>query len=108
MSGDNPFNNPLPFVTRSSNPVNPNDLYLKSSFNDIPTLVNPYFERHNITIPKNDQASFAKFLFPNPSKCRDTGYLCKIEESRGRVLNRVGFENDKYKSQFLSINYENN
>jgi hypothetical protein len=108
MSGENPSNNPLPFVTLSANQVNQNDLYLKTSLSDVPTLVNPYFERHNITIPVHDQNAFAKFLFPNPSQCRDTGYLCKIEQSRGRVLNRVDFESDKFKSQFLSKNYKDN
>jgi hypothetical protein len=108
MSGENPLNNPLPFITKSLNQVNENDLYLKSSLNDVPTLVNPYFERHNITIPDHDQDKFAKFLFPNPSKCRDTGYLCKIEQSSGRVLNRIDFESDKFKSQFLSKNYKDN
>jgi hypothetical protein len=108
MSGENPLNNLLPFVTKSADKVNPNDLYLKSSMNDIPTLSNPYFERHAITIPVRDQDSFAKFLFPNPSQCRDTGYLCNIKETSGRVLNRVGFESDKFKSQFLSKNYKDN
>jgi hypothetical protein len=65
---------------------------------------NNFLSRHFYKIPDNNQDSFAKYLFPNTSICRDTGYLCKLEENRTRNLNRISYEKDKYVTQNLNLN----
>ena len=93
--------NPLPFNQQQ----NPTDYYKRSMFQKVDTTNQPYFERPYITIPKNNQKSFAQFLYPNPSTCRDTGYLCNVMESSNRVLNRdIFMEKDKYNLTMSQIN----
>jgi hypothetical protein len=96
MSKNNTLpNNPMPFNLNQNN-LNPTDFYSKSKFTEVDTLVAPYFERNIIQNPVKDiipdQTSFAKYLFPNTAKCRDTGYLCKVEAINERQLNRLSFE----------------
>ena len=85
--------------------VNNKDFYTNSLLNfKKDNSNNNYLSRHFYKIPENDQDNFAKLLFPNTSKCRDTGYLCRLEENRGRNLNRISYEKDKYKTQNLNLN----
>ena len=51
--------NPLPFNQQQ----NPTDYYKKSMFQKVDTTNQPYFERPYITIPNNNQKSFAQFLY---------------------------------------------
>jgi len=91
--------NPLPFNQQ----FNPTDYYKNSMFQKVNTGNSPYFERPYYTVQNNDQASFAKFLYPNPSLCRDTGYLCNLKENTSRTLNRdIYMEKDKYKNNYVS------
>ena len=99
-NNDNDNYNPMPMNSKSF--INNKDFYTKSSLNLKKN--NTFLSRHFYKIPNNDQDSFAKSLFPNTSKCRDTGYLCKLEENRSRSLNRLSFEKDKYITQNLNLN----
>ena len=94
--------NPMPFNSKSF--INDTDFYTKSLLLDKKNNINNSFlSRHYYKVPNNDQDSFAKSLFPNTSICRDTGYLCKVEENSSRNLNRVSFDNDKFKTQHLNL-----
>lgn len=64
---------------------------------------NSFLKRHFYKIPENNQDNLAKLLFPNTSACRDSGYLCKVEENSSRNLNRIYYDSDKYTSQNLNI-----
>ena len=106
MSDNNDNNqnyNPMPMNSFSL--VNGKDFYTNSLLNTKKENANNNFlSRHFYKIPENNQDSFAKLLFPNTSKCRDTGYLCRLEENRSRNLNRISFEKEKYVTQNLNKN----
>ena len=67
MDKYNPMNNFLPFDSRDKKTVV--NTIVKSNPNDR-TYQMP------VTTSYPDTTAFAKFLFPNTSACRDTGYLC--------------------------------
>lgn len=101
-NNQNNYFNPMPFDSKSF--VNNKDFYTKSLlFDKKNNINNSYVSRHSYKIPNNDQNSFAKLLFPNTSVCRDTGYLCRVEENSSRNLNRVSFDNEKFKTPYLNL-----
>ena len=104
MSDNNNNNyNPMPMDSKSY--INSKDFYTNSLLNlKKENSNNNFLSRHFYKIPDNNQDSFAKSLFPNTSICRDTGYLCKLEENRTRNLNRISYEKDKYVTQNLNLN----
>ena len=100
-NNDVPFNL-MPMDSKSY--INNKDFYTKSLLNQKKeNSNNKFLSRHFYKIPENNQDSFAKSLFPNTSACRDTGYLCKVQENSTRNLNRISYEKDKYISQNLNI-----
>tara|TARA_B100001123_G_C14587939_1_gene740795 strand:+ start:178 stop:579 length:402 start_codon:yes stop_codon:yes gene_type:complete len=95
--------NPMPMDSKSY--IDNKDFYTKSLLNQKKQNANNEFlSRHFYKIPENNQDSFAKSLFPNTSICRDTGYLCRVQENSIRNLNRISFEKDKYVTQNLNLN----
>ncbi len=55
------------------------------------------FNPNPVTTSYPDTTGLAHFLFKNPSKCRDTGYLCVSNADQTRNLDRMGYNsNDKY------------
>jgi hypothetical protein len=104
MSDNNNNNyNPMPMDSKSY--INSKDFYTNSLLNlKKENSNNNFLSRHFYKIPDNNQDSFAKSLFPNTSICRDTGYLCKLEENSSRNLNRISYEKDKYVTQNLNLN----
>ena len=95
--------NPMPMDSKSY--IDNKDFYTKSLLNQKKQNANNEFlSRHFYKIPENNQDSFAKSLFPNTSICRDTGYLCRIQENSTRNLNRISYEKDKYVTQNLNLN----
>ena len=102
QNDQNDYFNPMPLNSKSF--INDKDFYTKSLLLDKKNNINNSFlSRPYYKVPNNDQDSFAKSLFPNTSICRDTGYLCKVEENSSRNLNRVSFDNDKFKTQYLNL-----
>ncbi len=60
------------------------------------------FNSQPVTNAYPDTTAFAKFLFPDPARCRDTGYLCKTNSDSTLNLDRLAyFSNEKY---FQEIN----
>ena len=85
--------------------INDKDFYTNSLLNQKKNNSNNNFlSRHFYKVPDNNQDSFARSLFPNTSICRDTGYLCRLEQNRSRNLNRISYEKDKYITQNLNLN----
>tara|TARA_B100001121_G_scaffold308622_1_gene333187 strand:+ start:2367 stop:2756 length:390 start_codon:yes stop_codon:yes gene_type:complete len=101
-NNENDFNQ-MPMDSKSY--VDDKDFYTKSLLNQKKQNANNKFlSRHFYKIPENDQDSFATFLFPNTSACRDTGYLCRVQENSSRNLNRISYDNEKYITQNLNLN----
>lgn len=44
-----------------------------------------------VTSSMNDSMAFANFLFPNPARCRETGYLCKTNADMTHNLDRFAY-----------------
>ena len=68
--------------------------------NDTNDSFTKQFEIPNM--PKGD-TSFANFLFPNTSRCRETDYICKVTAEKSQNLDRIVYENDLYTANFLDI-----
>ena len=107
MSDNNDNNeddfNLMPMDSKSY--IDNKDFYTKSLLNlKKENANNEFLSRHFYKIPENNQDSFAKSLFPNTSICRDTGYLCRVQENSIRNLNRISYEKDKYVTQNLNLN----
>jgi hypothetical protein len=51
----------------------------------------------------------AKYLFKDPARCRDTGYLCRTNADQTRNLDRLGFNNpnDKIYQEINNNNKDN-
>lgn len=95
--------NPMPMDSKSY--IDNKDFYTKSLLNlKKENANNQFLSRHFYKIPENDQDSFAKSLFPNTSICRDTGYLCRVQENSSRNLNRISYDKEKYITQNLNLN----
>ena len=105
MSDNNMNDNYNPMPMNSKSFINSTDFYTKSLLNlKKDNINNQYLSRHFYKIPENNQDNFAKSLFPNTSACRDTGYLCRVEENSSRTLNRLSFDKNKFQSQYLNLN----
>jgi len=76
--------------------LNPQELKIKDSFIEQYTT-NP------VTTVVNDQTAYANFLFPNTSKCRDDGYLCKINNEISSRNTRTVLISDNYRPKYLDI-----
>lgn len=57
----------------------------------------------DIIIKDYDQTSFAKKLFPNPSQCRDDGYICKINNQVSKIKSRNVVITENYKPEYLDV-----
>jgi hypothetical protein len=74
----------------------PHELKIKDNFIEKYTT-NP------VTTVVNDQSAYAKFLFPNTSKCRDDGYLCKTNNEISSRNTRTVLISDNYRPKYLDI-----
>lgn len=83
------------------------NFYKGSKFRPEELKFNNSYSRNFITKPittvVNDQTSFAKYLFPNTSKCRDDGYLCKINNNISKKKDRIIIRSNNYKPEYLNI-----
>ena len=55
-----------------------------------------------VTTNVPDTIEFAKLLFPNPAKCRETGYLCYSTADNTMSLDRLAYYKDE--KYFQTIN----
>ncbi len=102
---NNPMGNFLPFDNRTrqavcNNTIKENIDNLVSNVVDDSYKYN--FNTQPVTNAYPDTTAFAKFLFPDPARCRDTGYMCRTNADSTLNLDRLAyFPNDKY---FQEIN----
>ncbi len=99
---NNPMGNFLPFDNRQKEKVcnvssqeHLNNLVSNANIVDDSFKYN--FNPQPVTNAYPDTTAFAKFLFPDPARCRDTGYLCKTNADSTLNLDRLAFyPKDKY------------
>jgi hypothetical protein len=63
--------------------------------------------RHFYTQPETqvvNDSSFAKFLYPNTSSCRDSGYICKSNAEGLKNYDRIVL-NGNSAMQYYKVNY---
>ena len=90
----NPMGNFLPFDDRTRL-----EACTTSTTNNMRFYTNP------VTTSYPDTSGFAKFLFPNPAKCRDTGYLCKTNADSTLNLDRTIYVSNKFsEGYYMNIN----
>ena len=101
---NNPMGNFLPFDRRDREPVcnvsNKEHLDNLLKYGDVVDDSFKYnFNPQPVTTSYPDTTAFAKLLFPDPSRCRDTGYLCKTNVDKTKNLDRYNlnyYPGDKY------------
>ena len=100
---NNPMGNFLPFDNRKRPevcdvPIEEHYKFLEKKENyDNTFRLN--FNPNAVTSSYPDTIGLAKFLFNDPAKCRNTGYLCRTNADQTRNLDRmtIGYNpNDKY------------
>lgn len=100
----NPMGNFLPFDDRKREAVC--DIPIKEHYNLLISKGETYdntfrlnFNPNAVTTSYPDITGFAKYLFNDPARCRDTGYLCRTNADQTRNLDRMGYNypgvNDK-------------
>ncbi len=106
----NPMGNFLPFDKRDRPavcdiPMSEHNSYLTPKKEDFDDTFKLNFNPNPVTTSYPDITGLANFLFKDPSRCRDTGYLCVSNAGQTMNLDRMGFNlNDKY---YQEINNKN-
>jgi hypothetical protein len=104
----NPMGNFLPFDDRNRSAVcnismNEHYNYLMQKNETFDSTFRLNFNPNAVTTSYPDITGFAKYLFKDPARCRDTGYLCRTDADQTKNVDRMGFNpNDKY---YQEINY---
>jgi hypothetical protein len=107
---NNPMGNFLPFDDRKREPTcivpareNLDNLVKYSDIVD--DSFKYHFNPQPVTNSYPDTTAFAKFLFPDPARCRDTGYLCRTNADSTLNLDRLAYlPKDKYYQEINSKN----
>ena len=90
----NPQSNFMPFDSRTKQPACRENIENTTGIQNIYTMP--------VTTSAADTIGFANFLFPNPARCRETGYMCVVNVDSTYNLERLAYyPGDTY---FQSIN----
>jgi hypothetical protein len=109
----NPMGNFLPFDRRDRSdvcdvPIAKHYSYLTPKGEAFDDTFKLNFNPNPVTTSYPDSTGFAHYLFKDPSRCRDTGYLCVTNADQTRNLDRMGYNyhgpNDKYYQEINSKN----
>lgn len=87
-----------------------NSFYKKSMFTGHQKKLDDNFMRKYYTMPvtqSTSSSSFANFLYPNTSLCRDSGYICKINSEKLKTTDRILLGTAEFKDSQHSLNYLN-
>ena len=110
---NNPMGNFLPFDNRDRSavcdvPINEHHNYLMPKNETFSGTFKLNFNPNAVTTSYPDISGFAHFLFKDPARCRDTGYLCRTNADQTMNLDRIGYNNpnDKYYQQINSNSKE--
>jgi hypothetical protein len=110
----NPMGNFLPFDKRDrlpvcNVPITEHHQFLTPKGETFSDTFKLNFNPNPVTTSYPDITELAKYLFKDPAKCRDTGYLCRTNADQTRNLDRMGFNypgvNEKV---YQEINNNNN
>jgi hypothetical protein len=100
----NPMGNFLPFDSRTR----AQNCEVSSEQDKIYKLENQFsklFYSMPVTTSYPDTSGFAKYLFPDPARCRDTGYLCMTNADSTINIDRMGIYNNEIVYQPINQNY---
>ncbi len=113
----NPMGNFLPFDKRDrasvcNVPASEHQQYLTSNRESFDGTFRLNFNPNAVTTSYPDITGFANYLFKDPARCRDTGYLCRTNADQTRNLDRMGFNypgvNDKIYQEINTNNTPTN
>ncbi len=110
---NNPMGNFLPFDERNRPavcdiPISEHHSYLMSNKETFDGTFRLNFNPNAVTTSYPDISGLANYLFNDPAKCRNTGYLCRTNADQTMNLDRMGYNpNDKY-YQEINSNYSKN
>jgi hypothetical protein len=95
---NNPMGNFLPFDNRDKPavcdvPISEYYQYLTPNGEAFSDTFKLNFFSNSVTTSYPDITGLAKYLFKDPARCRDTGYLCRTNADQTRNLDRMGFNN---------------
>jgi hypothetical protein len=103
---NNPMGNFMPFDARDKMAVcnvsqkeHLNNLVQSSDLVDETFKLN--FNPNPVTTSYPDISGFANYLFPDPARCRSTGYLCKTNVDKTFNLDRIGYDPNDKKFQLI-------
>ncbi len=84
----NPMSNFMPFDDRTKQPA---------CRENIENTTGIYGYTMPVTTSAPDTMGFANFLFPNPARCRETGYMCVVNADCTKNLDRLAYyANEKH------------
>lgn len=107
----NPMGNFLPFDKRDRPAVcnvsiSEHNSYLTPKNEPFDDTFKLNFNPNPVTTSYPDITGLANYLFKDPARCRDTGYLCVTNADQTRNVDRMGYNpKDKY---YQEINNNNN
>ena len=90
----NPMMNFMPFDNRTRAPACVEKIENTTGIQNIYTMP--------VTSSAPDTIQFANFLFPNPARCRETGYLCVTNANSTLNLDRLAYYKDE--SNYQTVN----
>jgi hypothetical protein len=104
----------LPFDDRKREavcdiPINEHYSYLMPKKEIYDNTFRLNFNPNAVTTSYPDISGFANYLFKDPARCRDTGYLCRTNADQTKNLDRISYNypgvNDKYYQEIIFIEY---
>ncbi len=105
----NPMGNFLPFDNRMreqacKDTIEKEKNLIGSNYNIDETFPKIFYTMP-VTTSYPDTTGFAKFLFPDPARCRDTGYLCMSNADSTINIDRMGIYAGEKNYQEINQNY---
>ena len=79
----NPLGNFMPFDSRTKQPACRENIENTTGIKNIYTMP--------VTTSASDTMGYANFLFPNPARCRETGYMCVVNADSTQSLDRLAY-----------------
>lgn len=90
----NPMGNFLPFDRGDKQPTCRENLENTTGIYNMYTMP--------VTTSTQNSISFANYLFPNPARCRETGYMCVVNADCTKNLDRLAYYKDETVFQIIN------
>ncbi len=106
---NNPMGNHLPFSSPTKEktcdtPFSENLNLLHQNLSNYDETFKHNFYTNPVTTSYPDSVSLAKYLFADPARCRNTGYMCKINADSTLNLDRLAYYPNEQYYQTISPN----